>query len=186
MGTSRPFDSNNMKLLFLVGLVGLSQGAYLPYLHYAVPTFKLSTVATGDSVPVSIGGYKAVAGEGGAVHEVPGVLPAPAHVKQESEGGVSLSTGTSAVVHVVGKRAAEADALLYRGYYGHGLPYAAGVVATGGPVPVAVGGYRAQAGEGGPVHTVPGLVPAPALLKAKSAGGVSLTTGTGAAVVFHG
>merc|ERR1712212_269094 len=93
---SRPFDSHNMKLLFLVGLVGLSQGAYLPYLHYAVPTFKLSTVATGDSVPVAIGGYKAVAGEGGAVHEVPGLLPAPAHVKQESEGGVSLSTGTSA------------------------------------------------------------------------------------------
>merc|ERR1712215_405069 len=101
---SRPFDSHNMKLLFLVGLVGLSQG------------------------------------------------------------GVSLSTGTSAVVHVVGKRAAEAEALLYKGYYGHGLPFAAGVVATGGPVPVAVGGYRAEAGEGGAVHTVPGLVPAPALL----------------------
>merc|ERR1712234_37442 len=117
MGTSRPFHSHNMKLLFLVGLVGLSQGAYLPYLHYAVPTFKLSTVATGDSVPVAIGGYKAVAGEGGAVHEVPGLLPAPALVKQEAEGGVSLSTGTSAILSI-GKRDADADPALLLG----GLP----------------------------------------------------------------
>merc|ERR1712186_246635 len=81
-------------------------------------------------------GYKAVAGEGGAVHEVPGLFHAPAVVKQESEGGVSLSTGTSAIVHL-GKREAEADAgLLYSGYAG--FP-ALGVVATGGPVPVAVG-----------------------------------------------
>merc|ERR1711887_33583 len=111
---------NTMKLLLLVGLVAGCQAGYIPYfgLHHVIPTV---AVATGDSVPVAIGGYKAVAGEGGAVHEVPGLLPAPAHVKQESEGGVSLSTGTSAVVHVVGKRAAEADALLYRGYYGHGL-----------------------------------------------------------------
>merc|ERR1711887_232504 len=172
---------NTMKLLILVGLVAGCQAGYIPYfgLHHVIPTV---AVATGDSVPVAVGGYKAVAGEGGAVHEVPGLFHAPAVVKQESEGGVSLSTGTSAIVHL-GKREAEADAgLLYSGYAG--FP-ALGVVATGGPVPVAVGGYRAVAGEGGPVHEVPGLVPAPALLKAKSAGGVSLTTGTGA-VVFHG
>ena len=47
-------------------------------------------------VHASVGGYRAVAGEGGAVHEVPGVYPAPALLKQESEGGVSLTTGTGA------------------------------------------------------------------------------------------
>ena len=44
-------------------------------------------------VPVAVGGYRAVAGEGGAVHEVPGLVPAPALLNQESAGGVSLSTG---------------------------------------------------------------------------------------------
>merc|ERR1712042_70820 len=151
---SRPFHSHKMKLLFLVGLVGLSQGAYLPYLHYAVPTFKLSTVATGDSVPVAIGGYKAVAGEGGAVHEVPGLLPAPAVVKQEAEGGVSLTTGTGAVLSI-GKRSASADPSVFvaAGYPYFGLPSA-------GPVPVAVGGYKAVGGEGGAVHEVAGVFPA--------------------------
>merc|ERR1711915_872655 len=128
--------------------------------------------ATGDSVPVAIGGYKAVAGEGGAVHEVPGLYPAPALVKQEAEGGVSFSTGTSAVVSI-GKREAAADPSLILGY--HGYP-------TGGPVPVAIGGYKAVAGEGGAVHEVPGLLPAPALVKQESEGGVSLSTGTSAVV----
>jgi hypothetical protein len=54
-------------------------------------------------VPVAVGGYKAVAGEGGAVHEVPGLVPAPALAKQESAGGVSLTTGTGAYVHLLGK-----------------------------------------------------------------------------------
>merc|ERR1712061_907811 len=99
---------NTMKLLLLVGLVAGCQAGYIPYfgLHHVIPTV---AVATGDSVPVAVGGYKAVAGEGGAVHEVPGLFHAPAVVKQESEGGVSLSTGTSAIVHL-GKREAEADA----------------------------------------------------------------------------
>merc|ERR1712055_5553 len=160
-----------------LGGYGLGYGLGLGY-GYGYPYGVVATAGSGS--PVAVGGYKAVAGEGGAVHEVPGLFHAPAVVKQESDGGVSLSTGTSAIVHL-GKREAEADAgLLFSGYAGVPL----GVVATGGPVPAAVGGYRAVAGEGGPVHEVPGLVPAPALLKAKSAGGVSLTTGTGA-VVFN-
>ena len=44
---------------------------------------------------------KAVAGEGGAVHEVPGLFDAPALAKQEADGGVSLTTGTG--VYVYGK-----------------------------------------------------------------------------------
>ena len=44
-------------------------------------------------MPVAVGGYKAVAGEGGAVHEVPGLFGAYALQKQESSGGVSLTTG---------------------------------------------------------------------------------------------
>lgn len=65
----------------------------LAYPYYAAAVVAPTVTATGDSVPVSIGGYRAVAGEGGAVHEVPGLLPAPALAKQESAGGVSLSTG---------------------------------------------------------------------------------------------
>ena len=61
------------------------------YAYAALPA--ASVVATGGSVPVAVGGYRAVAGEGGAVHEVPGLLPAFAVAKQESAGGVSLSTG---------------------------------------------------------------------------------------------
>ena len=49
-------------------------------------------------VPVAVGGYRAVAGEGGAVHEVPGLVPAPALLNQESAGGVSLSTGREGTV----------------------------------------------------------------------------------------
>merc|ERR1711872_884152 len=140
-----------------------------PYLGYGYGLgYPYGVVATaGSGSPVAVGGYKAVAGEGGAVHEVPALFGAPALHKQESDGGVSLSTGTSAILSI-GKRDADADpALLY-----HGLPYAYpltyGVVATGGPVPVQVGGYKAVAGEGGAVHEVPGLVPAPALAKQES------------------
>merc|ERR1712042_214042 len=114
------------------------------------------------------------AGEGGAVHEVPGLFGAPAVLKQESEGGISLSTGTGAY-HLIGKREAD-PALLY------GYPY--GVVATAGSgSPVAVGGYKAVAGEGGAVHEVPALFGAPAVLKQESEGGVSLSTGTGAYLI---
>jgi len=154
--------------------------------YIGVPVLRTAVHATGSPVPVAVGGYRAVAGEGGAVHEVPGLVPAPALLNQESAGGVSLSTGTGAVVHVVGKREAEADPS-YLAYGLHGLPVVhyplAYSVAVGGPVPVAVGGYKAVAGEGGAVHEVPGLVPAPALAKQEAAGGVSLTTGTGAYIV---
>ena len=64
----------------------------LGYPYYAA-VLPATVVATGGSVPVAVGGYRAVAGEGGAVHEVPGLLPAPALATQESAGGVSLSTG---------------------------------------------------------------------------------------------
>merc|ERR1711874_865582 len=114
-------------LVLLAAVFQLCQGApqYLlghPYgLHYTVPA---ATVVTGNAVPVSVGGYKAVAGSNGdlagPVHEVPGLVPALATHKQESSGDVSLSTGTGALVptlaHAVyyGKREAEADpALLY-------------------------------------------------------------------------
>merc|ERR1711887_226055 len=175
---------NTMKLLILVGLVAGCQAGYIPYfgLHHVIPTV---AVATGDSVPVAVGGYKAVAGEGGAVHEVPGLFGAPAVLKQESEGGISLSTGTGAY-HVIGKR--DADPALLAGYpylgYGYGLGYPYGVVATAGSgSPVAVGGYKAVACEGGAVHEVPALFGAPAVLKQESEGGVSLSTGTGAYVI---
>ena len=118
--------------------------------------------------------------------QVPGLVPALAVQKQESEGEVntiivmmkmiliimmqvSLSTGTGALVPTVayyGKREAEADPALL---YSAGLPYAAypyaaypyavpaikpltlksEVVATGATVPVAVGGYKAVAGDNG-------------------------------------
>merc|ERR1712142_628858 len=156
---------------------GLGLGYHYPLVHHAV--------VTGGSVPVAVGGYKAVAGEGGAVHEVPGLFGAPAVLKQESEGGISLSTGTGAY-HVIGKR--DADPALLAGYpylgYGYGLGYPYGVVATAGSgSPVAVGGYKAVAGEGGAVHEVPALFGAPAVLKQESEGGVCLSTGTGAYLI---
>jgi len=110
--------------------------------------------------------------------------------------------------HYIGKREAEADpALLYNAYgyglpyagYGYGLPYAAAAVApaltytvpkvetevtaTNLPVPVAVGGYKAVAGDNGElkgaVHEVPALFGAPALNTQENEG-TSLTVGTSA------
>merc|ERR1719474_1788449 len=80
-----------------------------PYAHvapvtYAVKPLQLKTdvTATDLPVPVAIGGYKAEAGNNGdlvgAVHEVPGLLPAPALLKQENSNGGALTVGTSAVV----------------------------------------------------------------------------------------
>merc|ERR1712029_196487 len=58
----------------------LLYGAF-PYVHHA------AAVVTGNSVPVAVGGYKAVAGDNGdlkgPVHEVPGLVPALAVHKQE-------------------------------------------------------------------------------------------------------
>merc|ERR1711974_213636 len=120
-------------LVLLAAVFQLCQGApqYLlhPYaLPYAVPA---ATVVTGNAVPVSVGGYKAVAGSNGdlagPVHEVPGLVPALAVHKQESSGDVSLSTGTGHLVPTVayyGKREANADpAVLYSTYGYAGYPY---------------------------------------------------------------
>ena len=130
-------------LVLLAAVFQLSHGApqllVHPYaaVHHVVPS---AAVVTGNAVPVSVGGYKAVAGSNGdlagPVHEVPGLVPALAVQKRESSGDVSLSTGTGALVPTLayyGKREAEADpAVLYSsvayshpayhyGYYGY--PY---------------------------------------------------------------
>merc|ERR1712055_1004190 len=117
--------------LLYAGYTGLHgyAGVY-GYPYAAAAVVPAASVVTGNSVPVAVGGYKAVAGSNGdlagPVHEVPGLVPALAIAKQESSGDVSLSTGTGAVVpalHYYGKREAEADpALLYGAYAG--LPYA--------------------------------------------------------------
>merc|ERR1711994_747119 len=111
--------------------------------------------------------------------------------------------GACVLLAVAAHAAPEADpALLYAGYAGlhgyagvYGYPYAAAAVVpaasvvTGNSVPVAVGGYKAVAGSNGdlagPVHEVPGLVPALAVQKQESSGDVSLSTGTGAVAVTH-
>merc|ERR1711955_87941 len=217
MGSRAELQTRKMKVFVLLAAVcHISQSAP-QWLSYAA-VVPAASVVTGNSVPVAVGGYKAVAGSNGdlagPVHEVPGLVPALAVQKQESSGDVSLSTGTGALVHTpvvahyYGKRAAEADpALLYGGL---GLPYAAGVygypyaahvpvtyavkplelktevTATNLPVPVAVGGYKAEAGDNGElkgaVHEVPGLVPAPALNVQKNSNGGALTVGTSAFV----
>jgi len=180
----------------------LLYGAY-PYVHHA------AAVVTGNSVPVAVGGYKAKAGDNGdlkgPVHEVPGLVPALAVHKQESDGAVSLETGTGALVHApvlgyYGKRSADPQVAVLP--YAHAAyPYAAypyavptvavkpltvnhEVVATGQAVPVAVGGYKAEAGNNGDlmgaVHEVPALFGAPALNKQENANGGALTVGTSA------
>merc|ERR1719350_448587 len=203
--------------LLLAATCGLSAAApqwlaspYLGY-GYAAPA---AAVVTGNSVPASVEGYKAVAGSNGdlagPVHEVPGLVPALAVQKQESSGDVSLSTGTGAVVPTIayyGKREAEADPALV---YSAALPYAAypyaaypytyavpavkpltlksEVVATGAAVPVSVGGYKAVAGNNGDlkgaVHEVPALFGAPALDTQENSNGGSLTVGTSALVKY--
>merc|ERR1711910_285545 len=89
--------------------------AVAPALTYAIKPLELKTevTATNLPVPVAVGGYKAVAGDNGdlkgAVHEVPGLVPAPALLKQENSNGGALSVGTSAVLtHTLSKREAEA------------------------------------------------------------------------------
>ena len=73
----------------------------------------------------------------------------------------------------------------------HGLAHGA-ALHTGNAVPVAVGGYKTEAGDNselkGAVHEVPSLVPALALATQESAS-AKLTTGTGAllpALHYHG
>merc|ERR1711963_1010917 len=217
MGSRAELQSRKMKVFVLLAAVcHISQSAP-QWLSYAA-VHPVASVVTGNSVPVSVGGYKAVAGSNGdlagPVHEVPGLVPALAVQKQESDGAVSLSTGTGALVHTpvvtyYGKREAEADpAVVYAGVphagvYGYGYPYAhvapytyavkplqlkTAVTATNLPVPVAIGGYKAEAGNNGDlagaVHEVPGLLPAPALLKQENSNGGALTVGT-SAVVSH-
>merc|ERR1711890_129070 len=121
------------------GLYGLGYGYGLaapvvtaPVVTSVVP--KVGVVPTVGATPVAVGGYKAVAGSNGdlagAVHEVPGLVGAPALATQTSAGDVSLTTGTGAyavtghaITHHLGKREAEADpAYFYSGLgYGHGL-----------------------------------------------------------------
>jgi len=106
---------------------GYGLGYSLPVATYAHPT--VGVVPTLGATPVAVGGYKAEAGSNGdlpgAVHEVPGLVGAPALATQEAAGGVKLTTGTGAyavtgynLVHALGKREAEAEpeadpALLY-------------------------------------------------------------------------
>ena len=197
-----------MKAFVLLAAV-CSAGAAPQYLAWP---YAAHAVVTGNSVPVSVGGYKAVAGSNGdlagPVHEVPGLVPALAVQKQESSGDVSLSTGTGALVsayaaplvhHVYGKRSAEpqvlVNALPYTVGY-HAYPYVVPavkpltlnteVVATGQAVPVAIGGYKAEAGNNGElqgaVHEVPGLFAAPALNKQENSNGGARTVGTSALI----
>merc|ERR1711887_305543 len=139
---------------------------------YGFP-YAASAVVTGNSVPVAVGGYKAVAGSNGdlagPVHEVPGLVPALAIAKQESSGDVSLSTGTGAI----------APALTYAV---KPLELKTEVTATNLPVPVAVGGDKGDLK--GAVHEVPGLVPAAALNTQENSNGGSLTVGT-SAIITH-
>jgi len=108
------------------------------YSAVAVPKVETEVTALNNAVPVSVGGYKAVAGDNGelkgAVHEVPAIFGAPALNKQVNEASQgSLTVGTDAaitakvtgyntiatpLVHTYyGKREAEADpALLYSTY----------------------------------------------------------------------
>merc|ERR1712003_13808 len=218
MGSRAELQSRKMKVFVLLAAVcHISQSAP-QWLSYAA-VHPVASVVTGNSVPVAVGGYKAVAGSNGdlagPVHEVPALFGAPAlqsQVNEDSRG--SLTVGTSAFltskitgcdtkvlaapVHYIGKR--EADPAVV-------LPYAAGlaypyvapvatyavpkveteVTATNLPVPVAVGGYKAVAGDNGDlpgaVHEVPALFAAPALNKqVNEASQGSLTVGTSALV----
>merc|ERR1712130_938137 len=204
-GVSRAeLQSRKMKVFVLLAAVcHISQSAP-QWLSYAA-VHPVASVVTGNSVPVAVGGYKAVAGSNGdlagPVHEVPGLVPALAVQKQESSGDVSLSTGTGALAVTHAVHAVHAPVGLCRSpAYHHALTYAVPtvavkpltlnteVVATGQSVPVAVGGYKAEAGDNGDlkgaVHEVPGLVPAPALNKQENTNGGALTVGTGAFVKY--
>merc|ERR1711868_306181 len=149
MGSRAELQSRKMKVFVLLAAVcHISQSAP-QWLSYAA-VHPVASVVTGNSVPVAVGGYKAVAGSNGdlagPVHEVPGLVPALAVQKQESSGDVSLSTGTGALavthavhaVHAVhapvayyGKRSAEPQ-LVYAGVpaYHHALTYAVPTVAV--------------------------------------------------------
>merc|ERR1712025_1071598 len=200
MGSRAELQTRKIKVFVLLAAVcHISQSAP-QWLSYAA-VVPAASVVTGNSVPVAVGGYKAVAGSNGdlagPVHEVPGLVPALAVHKQESSGDVSLSTGTGALVPTVayyGKRSADPQLLVHPYAYG-AYPYVVPAVkpltlktevtATNLPVPVAVGGYKAVAGDNGDlkgaVHEVPGLVPAPAL-NTQANEGTSLTVGTSAVV----
>merc|ERR1712098_1021800 len=103
-----------MKVFVLLAAVcHISQSAP-QWLSYAA-VHPVASVVTGNSVPVAVGGYKAVAGSNGdlagPVHEVPGLVPAPALNKQENANGGALTVGTGAFVkYSLSKRSAEADA----------------------------------------------------------------------------
>merc|ERR1712111_181743 len=172
MGVSRAeLQSRKMKVFVLLAAVcHISQSAP-QWLSYAA-VHPVASVVTGNSVPVAVGGYKAVAGSNGdlagPVHEVPGLVPALAVQKQESSGDVSLSTGTGALAVTHAVHAVHAPVA----YYGK---------RSAEP-------QLADAGDNGDlkgaVHEVPGLVPAPALNKQENTNGGALTVGTGAFVKY--
>merc|ERR1711992_27359 len=103
-------------------------GAQSAYLGVGLPAYGLGLTASPGS-PVGLLGYKAEAGgEGGAVHEVPGILPSAAVLKQVStDGGAVQTTGVAPAVHGIWKREAEAEAdpaVLVGGLgLGYGLGY---------------------------------------------------------------
>merc|ERR1719230_1015941 len=97
-----------MKVFVLLAAVcHISQSAP-QWLSYAA-VHPVASVVTGNSVPVAVGGYKAVAGSNGdlagPVHEVPALFGAPAlntQVNEDSQG--SLTVGTSAfITHTAGE-----------------------------------------------------------------------------------
>merc|ERR1711931_482773 len=189
MGASRAeLQSRKMKVFVLLAAVcHISQSAP-QWLSYAA-VHPVASVVTGNSVPVAVGGYKAVAGSNGdlagPVHEVPGLVPALAVQKQESSGDVSLSTGTGALavthaVHAVhapvayyGKRSAEPQ-LVYAGVpaYHHALTYAVPTVAV---KPLTLNTEVVATGQS---------VPVAALNKQENTNGGALTVGTGAFVKY--
>merc|ERR1719427_1471483 len=143
---------------------------------------------TGNAVPVAVGGYKAEAGDNGelkgAVHEVPGLVPALALATQESA-SAKLTTGTGALLpalHYYGKREAEPAVV--------GLPYAHLPYALPAVVPATQAlTYKTVAGDNGElkgaVHEVPAVFGAPALnSQVNDASQGSLTVGT-SAIVTH-
>jgi len=204
----------------------------LTYKTYT-PTVETNVVALNNAVPVAVGGYKAVAGDNGAlkgaVHEVPAIFGAPAlHAQVNDASQGSLTVGTGAVVSytagepIVNEHTVQVPAYGHAGvYYGKReadpqvllgglLPYAhhavvpavqsltyktitptveTNVVALNNAVPVAVGGYKAVAGDNGAlkgaVHEVPAIFGAPALhAQVNDASQGSLTVGTGAVVSY--
>merc|ERR1712178_328106 len=108
-------SSGDVSLSTGTGALAVTHAAHaVPTVAVKPLTLNTEVVATGQSVPVAVGGYKAEAGDNGdlkgAVHEVPGLVPAPALNKQENTNGGALTVGTGAFVYSLSKRSADAEA----------------------------------------------------------------------------